>query len=799
MKIQNVYNIKKIIYAIIFASFINSCPVSGQSQNQWEADWITLPGISGSEYGVYIFRKVFVLENVPDLFPVYISADNQYKLYINEELISVGPARSDIEHWNYETVDLAPYLQSGQNLVAVKVWNFGEYKAEAQISLRTGFILQGATPEAEILNTNETWKCEKDNSYTPINISAYGLGEVNVNGYYVAGPGERVDMYSHIKEFQKLSYNDSSWEQAVTVFQRKTVYSLTAIPEKKWTIRQSLLPAQELTYQRLKTVRKTEGITVPSSFPSEKISIQVPSNTTATILLDQEFLTNAFPTLVFSGGEKSTITLTWAEALYDGPKKDNRNVTEGKTMVGRKDIIISDGTTNQTFTSLTYRTYRYVELKIETKNTPLVIEDLYGTFTGYPFQLNAILLTENTELQKIFEIGWRTARLCALDTYMDCPFYEQLQYIGDTRIQAMISYYNSGDDRLIKNALNLMDYSRQPDGITLSRYPTASENQVIPPFSLFYIGMLHDYMMYGSDSLFIINKLSGARQVMNYFIRFLASDGSLKHVPDWNFTDWASGWTRGVPPTGKDGNSAVLDLQLLLALQSAADLEQNLGRKEFAGLYNELAGQLTKTIQEKYWDNSRKLYADTPEKEIFSQHTNTLAILTGLVKGEEAKMTGSMILSDTTLTQASIYFKYYVHQALVKAGLGDDYLNWLGIWRKNLELGMTTWGEDSQVESTRSDCHAWGASPNIEIFRTILGIESDAPGFKKIRVEPHLGNITEIGGRMPHPEGIISVNYDLKSKKPVAEIILPENVSGTFIWKGVSHDLAAGKNILYLN
>ena len=112
----------------------------------------------------------------------------------------------------------------------------------------------------------------------------------------------------------------------------------------------------------------------------------------------------------------------------------------------------------------------------------------------------------------------------AIETYMDCPYYEQLQYIGDARIQALVSLYNSGDERLLKNALNLMDNSRQPEGITLSRHPSYTP-QYINTFSLWYIGMLHDYMMYGRDIHFLKEKLPGTRQVLNYFKTFQQQDG----------------------------------------------------------------------------------------------------------------------------------------------------------------------------------------------------------------------------------------------------------------------------------
>ena len=146
------------------------------------------------------------------------------------------------------------------------------------------------------------------------------------------------------------------------------------------------------------------------------------------------------------------------------------------------------------------------------------------------------------------------------------------------------------------------------------------------------------------------------------------------------------------------------------------------------------------------------------------------------------------------MAQASIYFKYYLHQALIKAGLGNDYSKWLGKWQENIDLGMTTWAEMSDVSGTRSDCHAWGSSPNIEFFRTILGIDSDAPGFSKVKVVPHLGELKNVNGTMPHPNGMISASYKNESGKWAIDISLPDHTTGAFLWKGKSYLLKAGNN-----
>ncbi|RYE05118.1 MAG: alpha-rhamnosidase, partial [Sphingobacteriales bacterium] len=250
---------------------------------------------------------------------------------------------------------------------------------------------------------------------------------------------------------------------AVAIFWSYKPYSLFLRLRKK-------LPEPAAFLSKKQSGKQIQPIRLPqsASFPAKKTTVTIPANTTATLLLDQTVLTNAYVTLNFSMGKGAAISLRYAESLYDnvklhGTRKGNRDAVEGKDFVGRKDSLISNGGPDQTYTSLNYRTYRYIKLVVQTKNDALVIDDLYGTFTGYPFRQNAVLNTDNAEIKTLREIGWRTARLNAVETYMDCPYYEQLQYIGDTRIQTMISYYESGDDRLARNALNLMDESRIPE------------------------------------------------------------------------------------------------------------------------------------------------------------------------------------------------------------------------------------------------------------------------------------------------------------------------------------------------
>lgn len=784
----------KNLLLLIFIVVILCCACAGyaqstvllQAERPWNAQWIAAPNDDGMQYGVYYFRKNIVLPAKPSSFIIHISADNRYKLYVNETLVSLGPARGDLYHWNYETVDLAQYLKEGKNNIAAIVWNEAQQRPEAQISLRTAFIVQGNTASEEILNTNNTWKCIKDK------------GRFTFPGFYfAASSGELADMNQTVAGWTALNYNDSTWPAAANLFEGKLKGMSDGFG---WMLVPSPLPQMELTNQRIPAVRKVTGMAIPTGFPLTKSPITIPANSFVSLLLDQTYLTNAYPALIFSNGKGAGLSMSYAESLFDniakyGMRKSNRNEVEGKDFSGRKDSIISNGGSNQLYTTLNFRTYRYILLNIRTENDPLVIEDIYGTFTGYPFKQNAAFNANDNELQSILDIGWRTARLNAVETYTDCPYYEQLQYIGDTRIQAMVSYYYSGDDRLARNALNLMDQSRLPEGITLSRYPTHS-TQVISTFSLWYIGMLHDYWMYRNDSNFIKDKLVGERAILDFFSKYQEADGSLKNTPYWTFVDWAdgAGWFVGAPPKGRDGASSIIDLQLLWAYQWAAAMEAKMGLTAYAALYNKKALQLKQTIQKKYWNAAKQLYADTKEQTSFSQHANSLAILTGMVKEQDMKAVCSRLLKDSTLTQCTIYFKYYLHLALVKGGLGNEYLNWLDVWRNNIKMGLTTWAEVSDLQNTRSDCHAWGSSPSIEFFRTVLGIDSDAPGFNKIKIEPHLGTLSNVNGEIPHPAGKINVDYKSANGKWKIQISLPQKTSGRFVWKGKTYLIKAGNN-----
>lgn len=764
--------------------------------NYWPARWIAHPSAPAAQYGVFHFRKTFGLSEKPGRFIVHVSADHRYHLFVNGRSVSRGPARSDTWHWNFESLDIAPFLQQGKNVLAAVVWNGGENAPYAQMTFQTGFILQGDGKPEALANTDTSWRVLQNAAYSP-----EPLDMARLRTYIVVGDGDRIDGAQYPWGWEQPEFDDRKWLKAKPLWFSAKPRGLGS--DGNWMLVPREIPPMEERPERLEKVRRTEGATATDAFLQGRQPLVIPPNTSATILLDQGHLTNAYPQLILSQGKNATVTLTCAEALLDAKReKGNRNDIEGKTILGKQDVFIADGGANRIFSTLTFRTWRYVQLDIQTQGEPLRIEDFYGIFTGYPFVEKAAFRSSDEDLKGIWDAGWRTARLCAQETYVDCPYYEQLQYTGDTRIQALISLYVSGDDRLMRKAIRDYDHSRISDGLTQSRYP-CRDMQIIPTFSLFWVSMVHDYWMHRRDDAFVRSFLDGIDDVIRWHDARLDRETMMNGPLEWwNFVDWSWPWIDaerfgGVPDGARNGGSSVLSLQYAYTLQQAAELFDYYGRSDRAAFCHEQADFIRLKTRALCWDNQRQLLADTPEKRAFSQHANIWAVLTDAVPQDEQAALLYRIMADKSIRQATYYFKFYLFQALKKTGMGDEFLPQLGPWNTMIANGLSTFAENP--EPVRSDCHAWSASPVYEFLSTVCGINPGSPGFATVRIEPFLGDLEFAEGKMPHPKGEISVRLQRTPAGGLsAEIELPQGINGTLQWKGKEATLKSGKQHIEL-
>jgi hypothetical protein len=346
------------------------------------ARWISHPTAPGEEYGVFHFRRAFQLEAAPERYVVHVSADNRYRLFVNGRQVSSGPQRSDLMHWRYETVDLAPHLRPGRNVLAALVWNWGRHRPVAQFSRRTALLVQADSEREAAVNTGPEWKVLHNEGYAPV--------PVELRTYYASPPGEAVDGRAWPWGWTANDFADQEWPAAVSgrgagaerTEPRGTDFTGQA---GGWQLVPRSIPPMEEMPVRFARVRHSSGVDASGGFLKGDGDLVVPAHARATLLVDQSHLTNAYVVLETSGGGGSTITLTYAEALKDQQgNKGNRNETDGKTIDGVRDVFRPDGGERRVFQTLWFRTYRYVQAEIETRDAPLRIHDLHGIFTAYP-------------------------------------------------------------------------------------------------------------------------------------------------------------------------------------------------------------------------------------------------------------------------------------------------------------------------------------------------------------------------------------------------------------------------------
>ena len=755
---------------------------------EWPAQWIDHPERSKEHGSVALFQLDFHVDTDQSV-RIHVTADNRYMLAVDGVRIGVGPERGDAQNWYYEShvVD----LKAGSHRICALSWWLGDLAPWAQCSIRPGFLVAAEGPLGDIISTGKAdWK---------VSILD-GIGTIPTGPTIVTGCRFQIDANRY----------PTDWMAGITseLISAKPICAAMCAEWKNeiqpgWLLRPAMLPAM-LSKQIKPGIARmvdTTGTAYPvstanndqsllkmwQSLSDASSSVVIPAYTQQTVLFDLDNYACFYAHLCISGGKDAVVTIKTAEALFNKPEggvKENRDKIEGMYFTGEGDVYIGCGH-RVSMHPLWWQSGRYIELTVTTKDEPLTIESLHLEETRYPIEQESTLHTGLSELQVAVPVMVRAEQMCMHETYMDCPYYEQYMYVGDTRLEALVTHVLTHDDRLPKKALTTFDQSRRNNGLTQSRYPSRI-TQVIPPFSLWWICMAHDYMMWRNDNEFIRGLLPGARAVMEYFRGLYRADGLIEAPRGWNFVDWVDQplWITGVPFTGDFGTVAPINLQMVLALQAKAEIERTVGDVLLAERDETAAQQLLDAVFKAYWSEERQMLADDLDHQYYSEHSQCLAILTGMLDAEMETKLASSLLNEPDLARTTIYYTHYLFEAYHKIGARQAFIQRLDLWNTLKANGFRTTFETP--EPSRSDCHAWGAHPLYHIAATIAGIRPAAPGFQKVLIEPLPGDWGDVDVRIPHPNGWISVQGPL--------IELPEGITGEYINGNRKVPLHSGMN-----
>ena len=753
--------------------------------------WISYPTANVTDYGVYHFRRTFTLDDVPAELRVQVSADNRYQLFVNGQRVSYGPAKGDLQTYKYDELDIAPFLQEGKNVVAALVFNGGEDKPLAFITYQTAFLFRTADERYDSLNTDPRWKCYQNPAYDQITYEELKTWEW-VKGFYACGGGDEVFADRYPWGWERLDYDDTEWRAAET---------LTFEGPAPWHLIPRSIAFMDSTHQAPGSIRRVTGFTAPATPFTPGKPLTVPANTTATILYDFDVFTMGYPELTLSGGNGSQVKLKYAEALYEEPNlKAHRDSVDGKTMYGVFDIYHADGGTNRTFRPLWKRAFRYLALDIQTADQPLTINSLTNEYSGYPYPEMSTFESDNPNLNAIFRMCLQTLRMCSAETYYDTPYYEQLSYGGDNRPIGALSTYNTTDDRLFREVMRLYPQSVNSETkLFKAAYPSRFTFDM-GTWSLAWVQSLQDYYLLRGDSAWVKQFVSDIEGVLTYYERSIDESVYLLGALDQrNFIDWSIHY--GSVPQRKPNevitHSAMMTLYYVHTLDCTAELYQALGERDKAEHWKTLADTLRRAVHQHCWNSDKQLVADYPSQDFFSQQTNILAILTDVVpETAQSALLERVLTYDQFDEVASSYFQFFLFKAMEETGYEDRFLDNLAFWEMFLERGSTTAGETGFASHDRSDCHAWSAHPAYYLLRTVGGIKPQGVGFEKVLINPHLGNLQQVSLSMPHRQGRIKVDYEIKGNELVARITLPPGLSGQWQFQGKTQTLSPGEQTI---
>ena len=733
------------VFGIIVAFVVS---VSHASETMGEQMFVTGLWMRGSEPGcVQIFRRDIDCTCVTNL-SLCLSADMRYVFKVDGDIVGRGPDRDMLAAWSYRKYNLP--LSVGRHRLEAVVYHGGpeKYKPLAQVSYAPGFFCGGL----------DGWQvaavAESEFTYGGRRGGAFGAGLPNI-------------VRGNSPEFMDVP--DGCFKPPVEV-RHVTPPNDHAHRLPGWRLVETRLPPQMAKPFPLKD----------APFPKT-----IPAN--AEISFDMSFgdYLTAYPILVVKGGSGGEIRCAWAET----PEKADRGIVF-------EDTYRPTGGKGR-FTTSWIRSGMMVRFTVKTDAEPLTIESLDIVESRYPMNVGGAFSCDDESLDAVWRLCRRGLEVCAHEGVWDCPFFEQLTYLGDTRVQFLAQNVLTSDDRLQKHVMERFALARDADGMMPMNVPCDGPQSLSATYTLIYPLELADYMKWHGDREWLKRQVPTLLSVMSGFRLRENADGLLQNLPGWCFVDWAD-WPGTAARMGcglEAGRlSAIENLFYVLALEAAEDVCRATGEQDMADVWRVRRRRLADSVRSHFWDVGRSLIADDPEKSRFSEHVQALALQADILTDSERRTCLNALVNDADLTRVSIYFSHYLFEAFGRSGRTDLILKRLTLWRNFARAGLYTPPETTLP--TRSYCHGWSGHPVYHFARHFAGIRPDGDFFSRVCISPQPADLRKIACTVPHELGQISVDLAFEDGRAKGMVSLPPRLEGVFLWQGVRHPLRSGNNAI---
>ena len=734
-----------------------------------------------------LFRKEFHCDGKGKLLGA-VSADSAYRLIIDGEDVLDGPCKGNGEVTYYDRFDRE--LNAGEHWICAEVLHYPTENTMNASVWRTrfpGFWFRGTLEQEHgvtlSIRTDETWKCFVENGHQ---LRARNFLDALCIGEYRETNAETLGWTK--RNFPAFSWKNAKPYRRMEIAKSRSPGNLRERPVPN-LMRKKREDAKFVCVR--KGTRKEKDWT---SFLQGN-SMMIPAGATEIVEVGLPVELTAYIGISVRRGKGTKLKLISSECYgyhNDGPgiygpgtpvlprKGDRTDFVNGYLEgVGDEFRITDSAEFPETIRTFFYRAVRFLRIEVETQEEAMELCGLSVIETGYPLQVKSHVKTSDPSHQGIWDISLQSLRCCMQDTYMDCPFYERKQYIQDARLEALYTYAVSGDGRLGKQALEMFRSGQRMDGLLHCCYPSVDPN-VIPNFSLYFILMVHDYMMYFGEPEFLKRLFPHILQIFSFFEERIDPSGLYVEPSSggldsryWCFVDWTDLWEAGVPGAIRGKILTFSNLLLAYSYEKAAEIAEYLGQKEMAGRWERSGRALVDRVKETCRD-ADGIFRDGPHCKEYSQHVQAMAVLAKATENEKKVLEAA--LTRPEMTPCSVSMLFYLFRALEKADLYEYTEQLWEPWRDMLRDHLSTCVENTS--NKRSDCHAWGALALYELPAVVLGVRPGKPGFAETLIRPQIGYLTAAEGSVTTPLGQQRVSWaaDGDDLRILEKVLIPDEI-----------------------
>jgi alpha-L-rhamnosidase len=429
----------------------------------------------------------------------------------------------------------------------------------------------------------------------------------------------------------------------------------------------------------------------------------------------------------------------------------------------------------QVFKSFTRMGFRYLIVTVRQADTQVQLHRIQLHQSSYPATDKALFRCSDPLLNDIWEISRHTSHMCMEDTFVDCPTYEQVFWVGDCRVSALVNYQLFGSYELVRHCLEMVPRSRSQSPLLLALFPTDWQ-AAIPMWTFSWIIACKEYVDYSGDRTFFEAIYPEIRITLDAYRGFLNEDG-LFDTSSWNMLDWAP---IDIPSVGV---VTAQQAQLAQCHRIAAEMAESLGLHTEAITLLDHAEQLKRAIVEHLWDDEAQVYLDGIHRNgkpstTTSLQTHVLLYLADCLRERQAAIIEPKLLNppEDWIQIGSPFFSFYLFEVWKRFGELDRTLTQIKIdWGQMIRHGATTTWETFQV-FPRSHAHAWSAAPAFVLGNQLLGIEKLEEGYQKIRIVPPVTELLWAEGSVPTAYGRIDVSWSKEAGKRVMHVTIPHDI-----------------------